>query len=131
MINGNTCKKRLFIQSLIILLPLLSAAQSTQNSLELYGYIQTDVGYNFNSIDPDWFDVMRPTKLPKYKGQFGPSGNFFISVRQTRFGVRSITKTKLGELKTQFDFDFYGFGKDAGQTTIHLVNGYGQLGKIL
>ena len=131
MINGNTCKKRLFIQSLIILLPVLSAAQSTQNSFELYGYIQTDAGYNFNSIDQNWFDVMRPTKLPKYKGEYGPEGNYFFSIRQTRFGVRNITKTKLGELKTQFDFDLFGFGRDVGQTTIHLVNGFGQLGKFI
>src|SRR6187549_1446353 len=120
----------LLIQSLIILLPLFSFSQD-KNSFEIYGFILTDGGYNFNSIDPDWFDVMRPTKLPKYKGQYGPAGNFFLSVRQTRLGVRSITKTKFGDLKTQFDFDFYGFGKDAGQTTIHLVNGFGQLGKFL
>jgi len=42
-----------------------------------------------------------------------------------------MTDTKYGLLKTQFDFDLFGFGKDAGQTTIHLVNGFGQLGKIL
>jgi hypothetical protein len=102
-----------------------------KNSFEVYGYIQTDGGFNFNAIDPDWFDVMRPTKLPKYKNEFGPSGNYFISVRQTRFGVRSSRQTKLGELKTQFDFDLFGFGKDAGQTTFHLVNGFGQLGKFL
>ncbi len=124
-------KRKVRLLLILLLLPVITLAQVNPDNFEIYGYIQTDVGYNFNSIDPDWFDVMRPTKLPKYKGQFGPSGNFFISVRQTRFGVRSITKTKLGELKTQFDFDFYGFGKDAGQTTIHLVNGYGQLGKIL
>ena len=74
---------------------------------------------------------MRPTKLPKYKNEFGPNGNFFIGVRQTRFGVRSSKVTKFGELKTQFDFDLFGFGKDAGQTTIHLVNGFGQLGKFI
>ena len=123
--------KRLFIRSLFLMLPVFSCAQENNNSLEIYGYILTDGGYNFNSSDPDWFDVMRPTKLPKYKNEFGPSGNYFISVRQTRFGVRSNTKTKLGELKTQFDFDLYGFGKDAGQTTFHLVNGFGQLGKFL
>jgi hypothetical protein len=122
---------RLFIQSLIILLPVFSLAQASKTSFEVYGYILTDGGYNFNSIDPDWFDVMRPTKLPRYKGEYGPEGNYFISVRQTRFGVRSSTQTKLGELKTQFDFDFFGFGKDVGQTTIHLVNGFGQLGKFL
>ena len=44
--------------------------------------------------------------------------------------LKAIHKHQLGELKTQFDFDFFGFGKDAGQTTIHLVNGFGQLGKI-
>jgi len=124
-------KRDLFIPSLIILLPLFSFAQVNTNTFEVYGFILTDGGYNFNSIDPDWYDVMRPTKLPKYKNQFGPPGNFFLSVRQTRFGVRSSTATKLGELKTQLDFDFFGFGKDAGQTTIHLVNGFGQLGKFL
>lgn len=114
-----------------MLFPLFSHAQVKKHSFEVYGYIQTDAGYNFNAIDPDWFDVMRPTKLPKYTNQFGTSGNYFISLRQTRFGVRSSTQTKWGELKTQFDFDFFGFGKDVGQTTIHLVNGFGQLGKFI
>ena len=123
--------RRLFIQSLIILLPVFSFAQVNKNSFEVYGFILTDGGYNFNSIDPNWFDVMRPTKLPKYKNEFGTDGNYFISVRQTRLGVRSNTATKFGELKTQFDFDLFGFGKDVGQTTIHLVNGFGQLGKFI
>ena len=123
--------KRLFIPSLFILLPLIVLAQESKTNLEIYGYILADAGYNFNSIDPNWFDVMRPTKLPKYKNEFGPEGNYFISMRQTRFGVRSITKTKFGELKTQFDFDLFGFGNDVGQTTIHLVNGFAQLGKLI
>jgi hypothetical protein len=131
MISGKTYKKRLFIQSFIMLFPVFCLAQINKNSFEVYGYILTDGGYNFNAIDPDWFDVMRPTKLPKYKNEFGSAGNYFISVRQTRFGIRSSTQTKLGELKTQFDFDFIGFGKDVGQTTIHLVNGFGQLGKFI
>ncbi|MHA4843606.1 DcaP family trimeric outer membrane transporter [Flavitalea antarctica] len=123
--------KRFVLRLSIVLLPVFSCAQEKTDNLELYGFILVDGGYNFNSIDPDWFDVMRPTKLPKYKNQFGTSGNYFVSVRQTRFGVRSSTQTKLGELKTQFDFDLYGFGKDAGQTTIHLVNGFAQMGKLL
>ena len=123
--------KRLFVRSLIMLLPVVTNAQVNKGTFEVYGFILTDGGYNFNSIDPDWYDVMRPTKLPKYKDQFGPEGNYFISVRQTRLGVKSSTQTKFGELKTQFDFDFFGFGKDIGQTTIHLVNGFGQLGKFI
>jgi len=124
-------KFKYFIRSLFILIPIFSLAQEKKNSFEVYGFILVDGGYNFNTIDPEWFDVMRPTKLPKYQNQFAPSGNYFISVRQTRVGVRSLTKTPLGELKTQFDFDLYGFGKDAGQTTLHVVNAFGQLGKFI
>jgi hypothetical protein len=131
MVNEVRFTKRLFAWSLLMLLPVFSLGQENKNSFEVYGYILTDAGYNFNTIDPDWFDVMRPTKLPKNKNEFAPPGNYFISIRQTRFGVRSSTQTKLGELKTQFDFDFFGFGKDVGQTTIHLVNGFGQLGKFI
>jgi len=124
-------KFKYFIRSLFILIPIFCFAQEKKNSFEVYGFILVDGGYNFNTIDPEWFDVMRPTKLPKYQNQFAPSGNYFISVRQTRVGVRSLTKTPLGELKTQFDFDLYGFGKDAGQTTLHVVNAFGQLGKFI
>jgi hypothetical protein len=131
MISETSFKILFFIYLLFILMPVIGFAQEKKNSFEVYGFMLTDGGYNFNSIDPNWFDVMRPTKLPKYKNQFGPSGNFFISVRQSRFGVKSSTQTKFGELKTQFDFDFFGFGKDVGQTTIHLVNGFGQLGKFI
>jgi hypothetical protein len=73
---------------------------------------------------------MRPSKLPSYKNEFGPGGNVFFSVRQTKLGVKSSTPTRLGELRAQFDFDLIGFGKDVGQTTFHLVNAYAQLGKI-
>lgn len=125
-----TLRRKFFFQFFFILVPISSFAQANINSFELYGHIMTDAGYNFNSIDPNWFDVMRPSKLPSFKNQFGPEGNVFFSVRQTKLGVRSYTATRLGQLKTQLDFDFVGFGKDAGQTTIHLVNGYAQLGKV-
>jgi len=51
-------------------------------------------------------------------------------VRQSKLGFKSSTLTSMGELKTQFDFDLIGFGKDAGQTTIHMVNAYAQLGRV-
>jgi hypothetical protein len=104
-------------------------AQEPGNSLEIYGFITTDAGYNFNTIDPNWYDVMRPTKLPEYEGQFAPEGHVFFSVRQTRFGVRNISTIKNKELKVQIDFDLFGFGADAGQTTIHLINAFAQRGK--
>ncbi len=42
---------------------------------EIYGFVQTDVGYNFGRIDPNWFDVVRPSKLPAYENQFGEDGD--------------------------------------------------------
>ena len=105
-----------------------SIAQENKNSFEVYGYVQTDAGYNFNSIDPNWFDVMRPTKLPSYPGQFAPDGNVYYSIRQSKLGVRSSTETGMGILKTVVDFDLVGFGKSVGQTAFHVVNAYAEMG---
>jgi hypothetical protein len=99
-----------------------------QKALELYGFVMTDAGYNFNQIHPDWFDVIRPTKLPSYKNEFGTDGNTYFSVRQTRFGTKGYLPTPLGELKTTFEFELFGTGVDAGQTTFRLRHAYGELG---
>jgi hypothetical protein len=98
--------------------------------MEIYGFIMTDAGYNFNQIHPDWFDVVRPTKLPSFKNEFGTDGNFFFSVRQTRLGFKNYFKTGLGELRTHFEFEMFGTGVDAGQTTIRLRHAYAELGKF-
>ncbi len=105
-------------------------AQDDKNWFEIYGFAMTDIGYNFNQIHPDWFDVVRPTKLPTMENQFGTDGNAYFSARQTRFGVKSGTQTALGELFTQFEFEMFGVGVDAGQTTIRLRHAYGELGQF-
>jgi len=87
-----------------------------------------DSGYNFGSINPNWFDVVRPTQLPAYAGEYGADGNTYFGVRQTRFGVKSSTSTLLGDLKTIFEFELFGTGVDAGQTTFRLRQAYGELG---
>jgi hypothetical protein len=122
--------KRICFYFLWILIPAYSFSQENESSFEIYGQVMVDAGYNFNSIDPVWFDMMRPSKLPSYKNEFGPDGNVFFGVRQTKLGIKSNTPTRMGELKTHFDFDLVGFGKDVGQTTIHVVNAYGQLGRV-
>ena len=50
--------------------------------------------------DPNWFDVIRPTKLPAFPNQFAPNGKVFYGVRRSRLRVKSTTPTKYGELKT-------------------------------
>ncbi|MBZ5859027.1 DcaP family trimeric outer membrane transporter [Flavihumibacter profundi] len=125
-------KKILFILPLFMLFCLVSYSQDSakQKTLEFYGFVMTDIGYNFKQIQGDWFDVVRPTKLPSYKNQYGTDGNAYFSVRQTRFGVKGYTQTPLGLLKTQFEFEMFGTGVDAGQTTIRLRHAYGELGKF-
>ena len=101
-----------------------------QPHLDIFGFAQLDMGYQFKQNDPNWFDVARPTKLPSFPDQFGVDGRWFASVRQTRFGVKGFFPTDLGEVKTVFDFDLFGVGADAGQTTIRLRHAYGELGQF-
>jgi hypothetical protein len=98
--------------------------------LDLSGFAMLDMGYQTNQNHPDWFDVVRPTKLPSFEDEFAPDGNFFAGVRQSRFGVRSFTPTEMGELRTIFEFELFGTGGDAGQTTFRLRHAWGELGKL-
>jgi len=104
------------------------AEEEKKSTLDLYGFVMLDSGYDFKTNDPDWFDVVRPTKLPSFSGQFAPDGKMYFGVRQTRFGVKTSTDTALGKLKTQFEFELFGTGVDAGQTTFRLRHAYGELG---
>ena len=99
-----------------------------ESTFTIYGFVMLDAGYQFKQADPNWFDTVRPVKLPAFKDQFAPSGNSYFSVRQSRFGVKSSTPTKYGELKTKFEFELFGTGVDAGQTTFRLRHAYGELG---
>jgi len=104
--------------------------EEKKSSIDLYGFIMLDSGYDFKTNNPDWFDVIRPTKLPSFKGEFAPDGKVYYGVRQTRFGVKTSTPTPLGDLKTQFEFELFGTGVDAGQTTFRLRHAYGELGQF-
>jgi len=99
-------------------------------SAEIYGFVQTDAGYDFGRNDPDWFDVVRPTKLPAFENQFGEDGVSYFSVRQTRFGIKAWLPTAKGDVKTIFEWELFGVGDDAGQTTIRLRHAYAQYGKF-
>jgi len=94
--------------------------------IDLYGFAMLDMGYDFGQNDPDWFDVMRPTKLPSFKDEFGHDGHFYSGVRQSRLGVKSWIPTDNGEVYTIFEFELFGTGADAGQTTFRLRHAYGQ-----
>jgi len=98
--------------------------------MELYGFAMLDMGYGFNQSDPNWFDVVRPSKLPSFPDEFGANGRFFSGVRQSRFGAKAFVPTAWGELKTIFEFELFGVGVDEGQTTFRLRHAWGELGQL-
>jgi outer membrane murein-binding lipoprotein Lpp len=110
--------------------PLEGQITEKKDSVNFYGFVMLDSGYDFGQVDPNWFDVVRPTKLPSFDNEFAPSGNVYAGVRQSRFGVKSSTPTKFGDLNTIFEFELFGTGVDAGQTTFRLRHAYGELGQF-
>ena len=104
-------------------------AAEGKTKLDIYGYVMLDTINDFEQNDPLWFDVVRPVKLPAFKHEFGEDGHWWMGVRQSRFGVKSYTPTKYGELKTIFEYELFGTGVDAGQTTFRLRHAWGELGQ--
>jgi hypothetical protein len=102
----------------------------SKTNMTIYGFAQLDTGYDAGATDPAWFDVIRTTKLPAFADQFGKGGNWYAGVRQSRLGVKTTTPTQFGDLKTIFEFELFGVGVDAGQTTFRLRHAWGELGQF-
>ena len=71
--------------------------------MDIYGFAMLDMGFQSGQNDPNWFDVLRPTKLPSFENEFGEDGRFFAGVRQSRLGVKGFIPTSAGEIKTIFE----------------------------
>ena len=101
--------------------------------LEMYGFVMVDAIHDFQRIDPDWDDAFRPSKIPTDEGQFGGDGQSSVSVKQSRFGIKGSMPTGEGNtpLTFKFDFDLFGTGDNAGQTTFRLQNAYAEWGSLL
>jgi hypothetical protein len=105
-----------------------SPATPSKPAIEIYGAARLDMGYQAEQNNPDWFDVVRPTTLPSFHHEFGQDGHNFAGVRQSRMGVKTTTPTALGDVKTTFEFELFGVGVDAGQTTFRLRDVWGEVG---
>ena len=132
---GTSTRQLILVALLVAILPGRlhaqdpSQATQTKPSAEVYGFAMLDIGHNFKTIDPNWFDTMRLTKLPSSPGQFGEDNSTFAGVRQSRFGFKTTTPTTdFGDLSTIFEFELFGVGVDEGQTTFRLRHAWGEIG---
>ena len=89
---------------------------------EIYGFAQGDAIVDFKQNDPLQYDGLRPSFLPAFPNEFGQDGHFYLSPRQTRFGVN----TSAADVTAAFEFDLTGVGPNAGQTTFRLRQAWGQ-----
>jgi len=121
------------IAAAVLAVSASQAARAQERSFEIYGFAQVDWIQDTKRVDPDWMDAFRPSKIATPEGQFGTNGQSDISVKQTRFGVKGTLPT--GEstppVNFKFEFDMFGTGVDAGQTTIRLRHAYGEWGQLL
>jgi hypothetical protein len=112
--------------------PALAADEKAdEKSFEVYGFVQLDYIQDFKRVDPAWADSLRPSKIPTTEGQFGSDGDSLMSVKQSQFGVKATLPIGGQPLFTKFEFDLFGVGADAGQTTIRPRHIYGQWGAFL
>lgn len=107
-----------------------SAAEGGK-TFEIYGFAMLDYIQDFGRVNPDWEDTLRPSRIPTDDEQFGDDGQASFSVKQSRFGVKAEMPTAKGPIKAKFEFDMFGVGDDAGQTTIRLRHAYGEFGQFL
>ena len=98
---------------------------------EIYGFAQADYIHDFDRVDNAWDAALRPSKIPTNKGQFGANGQDITSIRQSRFGVQATQPIGGKDLYVKFEFDLFGTGVDAGQTTFRLRHAYGSWGPLL
>jgi hypothetical protein len=109
------------------------AAEESGRSFEIYGFAQADYIQDISGrLDPNWDDAFRPSKIC-FDDACGNDGQSSISVKQSRFGVKGTMPTGGGTapLNFKFEFDLFGTGVDAGQTTMRLRHFYGEWGQIL
>jgi hypothetical protein len=139
MIRIYESRSRIFPPALVSTLVLATVAcpahaAGTDRSFEIYGFAQADYIQDISGrLDADWDDAFRPSKIC-FDGACGEDGQASLSVKQSRFGVKGTMPTK-GEggipINFKFEFDMFGTGADAGQTTMRLRHFYGEWGAIL
>ena len=60
------------VLALTVITPRVEAqSSSTGPSFDIYGFVMADMIFEFGQSDPNWFDALRPSKLPSSDDQYG------------------------------------------------------------
>jgi hypothetical protein len=94
--------------------------------LRLYGHAQVDYVQAFQGVDPNWLAAVRPSYIVTDPSVYGTSPQATLSVRQSRFGIAAQLPLGGEALQAHFEFDLFGVGVDAGQTTMRLRHVFGE-----
>ncbi|TVS10834.1 MAG: hypothetical protein EA419_09680 [Wenzhouxiangella sp.] len=108
-------------------------ASSQEVEFDFYGYIMLDMIYDFNRVNPDWNDTLRPSQIPVNcpgDAGCGTDGETIFGIRQTRFGMRAEIPTGIGTVNTKLEFELFGVGSDAGKTTPRLRHAWAELNQF-
>ena len=95
-----------------------------------YGHLQTDSIYDFKRVDPTYESTLRPSNIPTQSGTFGDDGRFIQSVKQTQIGFKGELPTRVGTVKSWFEFDLFGTGGSSGDTAFNFRHGWVEIGGL-
>lgn len=107
------------------------AEGATPFRFEVRGYAQLDYVQAFQGVDPNWVAALRPSKIATDPATYGSEPEATLSVRQSRLGAYADIPAGGDPIHTALEFDFFGVGKDEGQTTIRLRHAYGEWRSLL
>lgn len=116
--------------------PVGAPAEKSGAKLTVSGFAMLDAIYDFDRVDPSWKSTLRPSKIPvncstaPLDAGCGNDGETILSARQSRLAFRGSVPTDLGELRTIFEFELFGVGDDAGETTFRIRHAWGELGSL-
>lgn len=100
-------------------------AQQQPIDIEFTGMFWLTNTYNFQSSDPNWSEMLRPSKLIDDQGNaYADNGKFSTGIRPSRFGFNTKQAMNKGHLITRFEFDLVGGGSNVGETFFRVFNAY-------
>jgi len=113
----------------------------TESTIKFYGYTQLDATLDFSGRSPDYEDGDWATILPlvpandsAYAKRAKPQ--LYLTARTSRFGIQTVTPSKLGNIGVRLEGDFNGPNGFQSETFTNSVlfrlrHAYGTVGNLL